>query len=376
MVVQFGLPVIIASTLAWMETTVMMSFRGGRLQREAIPMSVARLVDRIGECKGKQQLFAQQSPQLLESLRQCAIVQSTESSNRIEGIVVPSRKLHELMDEKVAPANRSEGEVAGYRDVLSTIHANYKEIEPTPNIISQLHRDLYRYVPSEGGHWKSVDNTIDDVLSDGTHVVRFHPVPAVATPLAMQELCDALKRHTQAEDVVPLLLVGTFVLDFLCIHPFRDGNGRMARLLALLLLYQHGYEVGRYISLERVIEESRDSYYETLKLSSEHWHEGKHNLVPWWEYFLGTIYAAYEDFERRVGVMSTGRGVKSALVRQMVGRMGGEFTLTELAQRFPNISRETVRNVLENMKAQGEVECLKTGRSSRWRRRVEKVEPT
>lgn len=333
-------------------------------------MSVARLVDRIGEYKGKQQLFEQQSPQLLESLRQVAIVQSTESSNRIEGIVVPSQKLQELMADKIAPANRSEGEVAGYRDVLSTIHASYKGIEPAPGIILQLHRDLYRYVPSEGGRWKSVDNTIDDVLPDGTHVVRFRPVRAVATPPAMQELCDALRRHTQAEDVVPLLLVGAFVLDFLCIHPFRDGNGRMARLLSLLLLYQYGYEVGRYISLERVIEESRETYYEALKRSSENWHEGQHDLLPWWEYLLGTIYAAYQEFERRVGVMTTGRGAKSALVRQMVGRMGGDFTLAELSRRCPGISQATVRNVLEEMREQGDVECVNPGRSARWRRRV------
>lgn len=346
----------------------MMSFRDDRLVREPIPMSIVKLVGRVEEFKGRQQLYYQQSPQMLESLRRVAIIQSTESSNRIEGIEVPHRKLRALVDEQVAPENRSEGEVAGYRDVLSTIHANYLHIPVTPNTILQLHRDLYKFLADEGGKWKPADNTIDEVLADGTRVVRFRPVPAVMTPQAMDELCAAYERHSSAQDMAPLLLVATFILDFLSVHPFRDGNGRMARLLTLLTLYKFGYEVGRFISLERIIEESRDSYYDALQSSSQDWHEGTHSLQPWWEYFLGVLIAAYDEFESRVGMVAAGRGAKSALVRRMVENSLGEFTVSELMNLCPGVSKDLVRSILDQMKVEGRTECLGRGRFARWRR--------
>lgn len=331
-------------------------------------MNIAQLVGKINEYKGMQQLFRQQSPQVLESLSEVAAVQSTESSNRIEGIEVPTGKLSALMADRAAPQNRPEGEIAGYRDVLATIHASHEHIPVTPNTILQFHRDLFRYVPSEGGRWKSVDNTIDDVLPDGTHSVRFRPVGAVATPRAVEELCSHLKQHRQDEDVDPLLLGGAFVFDFLCIHPFRDGNGRLSRLLALLLLYSGGYEVGRYISLERIIEKSKESYYGALAMSSEGWHDAKHSLLPWWEYHLGVILSAYREFERRVGVVQNGRGAKSAMVRESVANMVGDFSVTELMELCPTVSRDMVRTVLERMRDEGVVQCNGTGRSARWQK--------
>lgn len=346
----------------------MMSFRYDRLVREPIPMSIVRLVGHVDEFKGRQQLYRQQSPQVLESLRRVAIIQSTESSNRIEGIEVPHRKLRALMEDQATPENRSEGEVAGYRDVLSTIHANYLHVPVTPNTILQLHRDLYRFLADEGGKWKPADNTIDEILVDGTHIVRFRPVSAVVTPHAMDELCAAYQRHSDAQNVEPLLLVATFVLDFLCIHPFRDGNGRMARLLTLLALYKFGYEVGRFISIERIIEESRESYYDALQASSKDWHEGTHSLLPWWEYFLGVLIAAYDEFESRVGMVAAGRGAKSALVRRMVENSLGEFTVSELMNLCPGVSKDLVRSILDQMKAEGKAECLSRGRFARWRR--------
>jgi len=170
------------------------------------------------------------------------------------------------------------------------------------------------------------------------------------------------------DDVDPLLLGATFIFDFLCIHPFRDGNGRMSRLLALLLLYVHGYEVGRYISIERIIEKSKDSYYEALADSSIGWHEGIHNLLPWWEYYLGTILAAYKEFENRVGAVETGRGAKSAMVRSTVTKMIGGFSITELMRLCPSVSRDMVRTVLEKMREEGLVECVGSGRSAVWRK--------
>lgn len=346
----------------------MMSLRGERIVTEPIPMHILRLVGKINEYKGMQQLYHQQAPQVLESLRQVALVQSTESSNRIEGIEIPPSKLNDLMADKAAPQNRSEGEIAGYRDVLATIHASYQHIPITPGTILQLHRDLYKFVASQGGRWKSVDNTIDDVLPDGSHRVRFKPVSAVATSHAMDELCSSLARHSQSDNVDPLLLGAAFVFDFLCIHPFRDGNGRISRLLSLLLLYAHGYEVGRYIGVERIIEESKDSYYEALANSSTGWHEGTHSLLPWWEYYLGTILAAYREFESRVGAVETGRGAKSAMVRNTVAKMVGSFSISELMRLCPSVSRDMVRTVLEKMREESLVECVGSGRSAVWQK--------
>lgn len=346
----------------------MMSFRNNRLVNEAIPMAIVQLIGRLDEFKGRQQLYFQQSPQVLESLRRVAIIQSTESSNRIEDIQIPHRQLRAIMENRMAPSTRPQGEIAGYRDVLATIHASHMHIPVTPNTILQLHRDMHKYVASEGGRWKPADNTIDWVLPNGTHVVRFKPVPAVTTPQSVEESCSALRRHTDAEDVESLILAATFVLDFLCIHPFTDGNGRMARLLILLLLYQYGYEVGRFVSLERVIEETRDSYYDALYESSQGWHEGTHSLLPWWEYFLGVLIAAYGEFEDRVGRVTSGRGAKSALVRQMVDRAVGDFTMSELLRLCPGVSRPLARRVLNEMRAEGLVECIGLGVNARWRK--------
>jgi Fic family protein len=344
----------------------MMSFRDNRLAKTPVPMHILRLVGKIDEYKGMQQLFHVQAPRLLESLRQIAVVQSTESSNRIEGIEVPRSKLDALMRERATPQNRPEGEVAGYRDVLATIHASHPHIAVTPSAILQLHRDLYKFVPSEGGRWKSVDNTIDDILPDGSHKVRFRPVSAVATPHAVEELCSSLNERAGVDDVEPLLLGAAFVFDFLCVHPFRDGNGRMSRLLELLLLCQDGYEVGRYISIERIVEESKDSYYEALSDSSRGWHDGTHTLMPWWEYYLGTVLAAYREFESRVGTAQTGRGSKSAMVRDTVGRMQGSFAISELVKLCPNVSRDTIRTTLERLREEGLVECTGSGRFAKW----------
>ncbi len=347
----------------------MMSLRGERITIEPVPMHILKLVGRINEYKGMQQLYHHQAPQVLESLRQVAAVQSTESSNRIEGIEIPAPKLNAIVSEKAEPQNRPEGEIAGYRDVLATIHASYAHIPITPNTILQLHRDLYKFLASEGGRWKAVDNTIDDVLPDGSHRVRFRPVSAVGTPHAVNELCSSFADHADRDDIDALLLGAVFVFDFLCIHPFRDGNGRMSRLLSLLLLYQSGYEVGRYISIERIIEQSKESYYEALARSSAGWHEGQHDLVPWWEYYLGTTLAAYDEFAGRVGRVESGRGAKSAMVRDAVMRTAGSFSISGLMRLCPGVSRDMVRTVLEKMREEGLVECSGSGRSAVWRRK-------
>ena len=346
----------------------MRSFAPGFLEGLVIPHRVLSTVRTIGEYRGKEDLFKKQTPQALETLRQAAMIQSTESSNRIEGIIAPRERIAALVAEKTTPRNRSEQEIAGYRDVLNTIHASFTHMEPRPNLVLQLHRDLYRFLPAEGGRWKITDNQITETRPDGTRVVRFEPVPAWATPSAIDELHAGLRDAWAAEEIDRLIVIAAYVLDFLCIHPFLDGNGRMARLLSLLLLYRAGYEVGRYVSLERVIEESRETYYDSLFRSSQGWHEGSHDLRPWLEYLLGVVLAAYREFERRAGEVSAPRGAKTQLVLEAVRRLPREFRLRELEDHSPGVTRDMVRVVLNRLKQDGRIECEGRGRGAIWRK--------
>jgi Fic family protein len=346
------------------------SFEDNRVLRQPLTPALLSTVRVIGEFKGKQDLWGERFPEVLKRLQEVAIIQSTESSNRIEGVTAPPDRLRELMDQKTTPANRPEEEIAGYRDVLATIHASHEHVKVKPGVILQLHRDLYKFSAGRGGHWKPVDNEIADVRSDGSKTTRFKCVSAVLTPDWMERLCADFNRLWQEEAVEPLLLIPAFVLDFLCVHPFRDGNGRMARLLTLLLLYEAGYEVGRYVSLERIIEESKESYYDTLKASSQGWHEGQHDLTPWRDYFLGTIVAAYREMERRTDLVTAAPGAKRAMVRDAIEHFVGEFTIAELEDACPTVGRDTIRVVLNDMRDQGKVECLGKGRWAKWRRIV------
>ena len=225
-------------------------------------------------------------------------------------MTAPPKRIRALVTQKATAQNRPEQEIAGYRDVLSNIHANTMDIPFTANVVLQLHRDLYRFLPGEGGHWKPVDNEITETGPGGVKAVRFRPVPAHATPDAMRRLHERFDALWRIGEIEPLVLIAGYVLDFLCIHPFRDGNGRMARLLTLLLLYQSGYEVGRYISLEQIVERTKESYYDTLYRSSAGWHDGHHDLMPWTEYLLGVVVlGAYQPtFGSRHGkcALSTG----------------------------------------------------------------------
>lgn len=244
-----------------------------------MPQNLLRTIRLLGEFKGREEVFKQQSPQVLETLRQAAVIQSTESSNRIEGVTAPHDRIVKLVQKKVKPGNRSEQEIAGYRDVLNTIHANHENMKFSVNLVLQMHRDLLRFTTERDGKWKTAPNEIEEVGADGKKFIRFVPVAPHLTEESMRTLHKRFAEMWDSHKFEPLLLIPAYVLDFLCIHPFRDGNGRMARLLSLLLLYQAGYEVGRFISLENIIEETRESYYETLHASSQRWHEGKHSLV-------------------------------------------------------------------------------------------------
>lgn len=341
----------------------------GQLAELAVPMRVLQLVAAIREMKGKQDLWRQQKPQLLETLRQVAVIQSTESSNRIENITIDPKRLRDLMAAKSRPCNRSENEIAGYRAALDTIHMSAQYIPVRPGIILQFHQTLYQFSPGEGGRWKMKDNEIEEVLPDGTRFVRFRAMPAWQTAEAMDRLCQEFSRAWEVKVVDELILLAVFVLDFLCIHPFADGNGRMARLLTLLILYHGHFEVGRFISLERLIEETKQSYYDALYRSSQGWHERKNDLLPWLEYFLGVILAAYKEYERRVNVTESTPGHKSTLVRDTILGIHQPFTLQDIQNACPGIGLPTIRKVLNAMKDEGLIKCMELGRNARWIRR-------
>ncbi len=323
----------------------------------------------LGEYRGRQELFTRQRPEVLASMRQVAMVESSESSNRLEGVVAPRARVQGLVLKNTTPRDRSEQEIAGYRDALNLIHESATAMSFSPNVVRQLHGMLYRYVANPGGEWKPTDNEIIERAPDGEILrVRFRAVSAVATPQAMEDLCARTAEATRGGEHDPLIIVPLAVLDFLCVHPFLDGNGRAARLLTLLLLYQAGYEVGRYISLERIFEDSKESYYDTLEASSQGWHEAKHDVGPWLRYFWGVLMRAYSEFEERVGQVGGGRGSKSQQVRDAVQRKLAPFKLAELERDCPGISRDTIRMVLRELRKQGELVAEGRGPGARWRR--------
>ena len=344
------------------------SFGPRYLEQLTVPMSTVRSIGLLGEYKGKQQLFEKQSPQMLSALREAAQVQSIESSNRIEGVVAASGRIADLAAEKTTPRDRSEQEIAGYRDVLSTVHANALGMDLSTGLVLQLHRNMYQFSPTPGGAWKSTPNDIVDVLPDGAHRLRFAPVPPEFVDTAMRELVTGYRSVASAAQIDWLITVPAFVLDFLCIHPFSDGNGRLSRILNLMLLYQSGYNVGRYISLEKVIEDSKETYHEALEASSEGWHEGRHDLVPWLQYSHGVLIAAYLEFEHRVGQMGTGRGAKREMVIDCIRHLPANFRYADVERACPGVSRPTIVRVLGELRDNGEIRCVKGGRDATWER--------
>lgn len=345
----------------------MKSLDPGFLDRLTLTPSHGSTLRALGEHRGEQELFSQQVPEALETLRTVAMVESTESSNRLEGVVAAPNRLRDVVLRDAAPADRSEQEIAGYRDALALIHDSATHMPFSVNVIQQLHSMLYRYQPGSGGRWKATQNDIVERAPDGSITrVRFRPVSPVATPGAMQNL---ISLWGQASDMQrdPLLTAPLAILDFLCIHPFADGNGRTARLLTLLLLYRSGYTVGRYISLERVIENSRDTYYDALEASSIGWHEGQHDPNPWLEYFWGVLLRAYDEFRERAGQLLTARGSKTALIEAAVDRRTRPFAISEIEDDCPGVSRDMIRHVLRRLRDEGRLEVNGRGRGAKWK---------
>ena len=330
--------------------------------QELLKPDIVMLLTQIHEYRGEQTLFVEANSDTLTQLVEIAKIQSTEASNKIEGIYTSDERLKQIVLDKTTPHTRNEQEIAGYRDVLATIHGSYEYIPLRPSMILQLHRDLYKFSGmSIGGNYKNSDNVIAETDVEGNRHIRFQPVPAWETAEAIELACKAYDEALQT-GADPLLLIPIFILDFLCIHPFNDGNGRMARLLTLLLLYRAGYIVGKYVSLEKVIEKSKETYYETLHQSSFGWHENENDYAPFVRYLLGSIVAAYREFSSRVQFLSTKGLSKPDRVRELIKGTLGKITKAEIMEKCPDISLATIQRTLVELQKNDEIIKISGGR--------------
>ncbi|MBY0524634.1 MAG: Fic family protein [Gemmataceae bacterium] len=337
-----------------------------------LPLGTVWLLSDIAEAKGRQELYTRQSPQILQGWRDMAMVESVESSNRIEGVTVEPARLRPLVLGNTRPRDRSEEEIQGYRNALQRIHTKAANLPITPETLRELHRTIQEGA-GDAGQWKGIDNDIIEFRVGEAPRIRFRPVSVAATPAAIDELC-VLYRHALDQQHVPsLVAVACLVLDYLCVHPFRDGNGRVSRLLTVLALYHHGFEVGRYVSLERLIEESKEDYYAVLQTSSAGWHEGTHSLLPWLNYFLAVVRRAYVQFEERAREIKSAPGTKIKLIQAAILAVANPFRVADLQQACPGVSVDWIRSVLKDLRSQGKVECLGRGQQAQWRRLTDEL---
>ena len=326
-------------------------------------------VAKIHEHKGRQELFLRQKPVELNRLIEIAKIQSTESSNRIEGIVTTNPRLKQLMSDKTTPHNRDEEEILGYRNVLNLVHENYDMIPVRPSYILQMHRDLLKYTSfSYGGSFKTTPNEIDMTLASGERVTLFRPLEPYETPDAIQNICDSYQKELSLGEIDPLILIPCFILDFLCVHPFNDGNGRMSRLLTLLLLYRSGYVVGQYISIEKAIADTKDTYYKVLAQADQNWHIGENDTKPFITYMLGIILGCYRDFEERL-TLAERSGYKSNsydIVREYVMTHIGTFTKQNALEGCPSLGSSSVEAALKKLVQEGIITRLGSGRKTHY----------
>lgn len=331
----------------------MRQFDYTRLKNSSWDSEILGYVAQIHEYKGRQQMFLRQHATELDKLIEIAKIQSTEASNEIENIRTTNTRLKQLCADKTAPRNQDEKEIMGYRDVLTTIHENYEYIPLHTNYILQLHCDLYRYSEKGiGGNFKNAQNFITATYNQGSTFVLFTPLPPYETPSAIDQICDSYNHVIDTQEIDPLILIPVFIHDFLCIHPFSDGNGRMSRLLTTLLLYRSGYYVGKYISLESKIARNKNLYYDALEASQHGWFDGTHDPTPFIKYILSVILAAYRDFDERMELVD---GKQSALeiVRQTVERKLGKFTKTDLIELCPTLGKTSVESSIKKLVEEG-----------------------
>jgi Fic family protein len=317
------------------------------------------------EAKGKQDLWTRRKPEVLAVLRERAMIQSVESSNRIEGVTVQASRLRPVVLGKARPRDRPEEELAGYRRAIDWIFSRKGSVTITAGVIRKLHAMAQAGSTGDAGEWKKRDNEIIEISPGGDRRVRFVPATAKDTPGLIDRLCANYREACEDRRVPPLLLVATLVLDFLCIHPFRDGNGRVSRLITTLLLQSQGFQVARYISLERLVEDSKEDYYRVLGECSRDWDKGRNEILPWWNYILGIVRSAYKELEIQVSAASA-RPAKGEMVRRTVLEQAGDFTLADLSAQLPSASPQLIKKVLSQLKGEGRVRLIGRGRGATW----------
>ena len=342
----------------------MRAFNYSKIKEQKWDSEVLGLIAAIYKEAGKQELYLKQRPEELEKLVEIAKIQSTEASNAIEGIVTTSTRIRQLVEEKTAPKNRNEQEIAGYRDVLSIIHESFDAIPITPNYILQLHKILYSHMNNPmAGRTKSVQNYISATYPDGRVETLFTPLDPFETPAALECICNEYNRVIGNMEVEPLIAIPTFIHDFLCIHPFNDGNGRMSRLLTTLLLYRNGFYVGKYISLEAKIAKNKDLYYDALNQAQHGWHDGMEDAVPFIKYLLGTILAAYKDFEERFALVETKISALEMVRRATMNKIG-RFSKQDIRELCPSLSVSSIEGALRKLIELGEIKREGSGRTT------------
>ena len=342
----------------------MRTFDYSAIKQQKWDSDILGLVAAIYKYVGKQELYLKQKPNELEKLVEIAKVQSTEASNAIEGIVTTNTRIRQLVEEKTTPRNRDEQEIAGYRDVLNVIHENFDAIPVTKNYIIQLHKILYSHMNNPiAGQTKSVQNYISATYPDGHTEVLFTPLAPHETPEALDKICDEYNRVIGNFEVEPLIVIPIFIHDFLCIHPFNDGNGRMSRLLTTLLLYRSGFYIGKYISLEAKIAKNKDLYYDALGRSQDGWHKGIEDVVPFIKYILGTILAAYKDFEDRFSIVEEKLPAVD-IVRKATRNKIGKFTKQDIRELCPSLSVSSIEGSLRKLVKEGELKREGSGKGT------------
>ncbi len=336
--------------------------------KKLLTPEIVSYLTQIHEYKGEQRLIATRHADVLENLVEIARIQSTESSNKIEGIYTSDERLKKIVLDKTTPKTRSECEIAGYRDVLNTIHGSFEHIPVKSSYILQLHRDLYLFQNNgAGGKFKQSDNIIEEEDQDGNKRVRFVPVFAWETREHIENLCQAYDYAINNLNIEPLLIIPMFIVDFLCIHPFGDGNGRMSRLLTLLLMYKSDFVVGRYISIEKMIERTKDEYYEALELSSQRWHEGNNDYEPFVIYMLGVIVAAYREFMDRTKILEEKMVPKSYMVVEVIKKHLGTITKSEIKEQLPGVSQVTIEKTITNLVKENKIIKIGGGRYTKYK---------
>jgi Fic family protein len=346
----------------------MMTFKQFARKLETIPASTSWYLADLGEARGRQQLYTRQAPQKLKILREHALIESAVSSNRIEGVTVDPRRIKAVVLGKELLHDRDEEEVRGYRQALDLIHSKGAALPVSEQTILELHR-LIRGDAWDAGAYKEKDGDIIEKYPDGRERIRFKTVEAAKTAACIAELLEMWDSCMRERWAHPLIALAAFNLDILCIHPFRDGNGRVSRLLLLLQCYHLGFEVGHYISLERLIEENKERYYETLELSSQGWHEGKHDPWHYVNYLLFILKTAYREFENRVGDVSAAKGAKTATVLEAIRSVPGDFSIKDIQKRCPAVGIDLIRRILRQEREANRLECLGRGPDARWRKK-------